>query len=95
MAPEQTGRTRRMRSVDGLVSNDAVVLMRAEPVALLGHALVGGRIARKTVDVAHTSGHSLADEDHMPAGGGKTIGANADAGHVDAGKSVGGHAVQG
>src|SRR4051812_18842284 len=35
-----------------VASHDAVVPMRAEPHALLGHALVGGGIARKTVNRA-------------------------------------------
>src|SRR3954451_23359658 len=40
---------RRRRRV---ASHDAVVLMRAEPRALLSHALLGGGIARKTVNRA-------------------------------------------
>jgi hypothetical protein len=58
-----------------------------------GALAVAAAVQVRGVDVAYAGGHGFADEGHVPGRSGEPVGAQADAGHVDAGESEVGHPV--
>jgi predicted NBD/HSP70 family sugar kinase len=82
------------RAVAALGGDEHVLGGAVERLADRALALAA-RVQVRSVDVAHARGHGPADERHMLGRGGQTVRAQAEAGHVEAGKPEAGHAVEG